>query len=315
MASLKANPFEKADALVDFDAPDGWVPVAAYQDRSHAQYAGLAVLAMGDAYWMMPHAESLVICVAENRKAAIRAELEAVERLQRNVRPGGRVNLREFHLGVGSFVLYAVILIGFFAAQSRFDLQTLGRIDAEAMLAGGEWWRAVTALCLHSDVVHLAANLVAGAGFAFLVARFFGASAGWLLILLSGALGNALNAWVHYPEAHYAIGASTAVFAALGLVTGVGVKLGLLDPQLEWSQSRWLLPALGGLTLLGMLGLGSGDGTVDVAAHFSGFASGVLVGFAGSFYQPLFFKLDRWRRGVAAGALGLIALAWLLAMR
>ena len=54
----------------------------------------------------------------------------------------------------------------------------MGRIDAVSIVARWELWRAVTALTLHGDVVHLVSNLVAGAGFALLVARFFGAGMG-----------------------------------------------------------------------------------------------------------------------------------------
>ena len=176
------------------------------------------------------------------------------------------------------------------------------------MVQGSQWWRALTALTLHADVVHLVSNLISGLGFAFFVCRFFGAGAGWLLVLLSGIAGNVLNAMVYYPEVHYSIGASTAVFGALGLLTGVGIWAAVLDPDHRLSLPRWLIPVFGGLTLLGLFGVG--DGNVDVAAHISGFACGAVFGALGAWVQSWFLVLQRWSIACGALSLGLLALAW-----
>jgi len=124
-----------------------------------------------------------------------------------------------------------------------------------------------------------------------------------------------LNAWVHYPEAHLSIGASTAVFGALGLITGVGLWIALLQPAERWTMPRWLLPAFGGLTLLGLLGIGDGlDMRVDVAAHLSGFLCGGLLGFVCATRQAAFVRLDRYGRWLGLLTLTLVGLAWLLAL-
>jgi membrane associated rhomboid family serine protease len=208
--------------------------------------------------------------------------------------------------------VYTAVLILLFVLQGAYPLAEAGRVDAVAICADAEVWRAVTALTLHADVVHLVSNLVAGAGFAFFVARFFGAAAGWLLILIAGTLGNLLNALVHYPEPHYSIGASTAVFAALGLLTGVGLRHALVGPGEGWTLPRWLLPVFGGLTLLGMLGVG--EGPVDVAAHISGFLCGGALGLLAALRQGFFRRLERLRLGLGCGALVVVGLAWLVAM-
>ena len=49
------------------------------------------------------------------------------------------------------------------------------------------------------------------------MAREIGGGFAWLLILAGGAVGNLMNVIVQQPE-HTAIGASTSVFAALGLL-------------------------------------------------------------------------------------------------
>jgi membrane associated rhomboid family serine protease len=300
----------------DFDAPEGWCPVAVYESAQGAHEAGLAILAMGHAYWLLPYEDTYIICVAVGKLSEVRHELEVMERLGHRSKPGGRrTPYEELPVSAWSFVLYALLLIACFAAQSFLPILTAGRVDATMMVDGGEWWRALTALTLHGDVVHLVSNLVAGIGFASLVARFFGAGAAWLLILISGAAGNALNAWVHYPEAHLSIGASTAVFGALGLITGVGLWIAMMQPAERWTMPRWLLPAFGGLTLLGLLGIGDGlNGQIDVAAHFSGFLCGGGLGFLCAARQAAFVRMDRFGRWVGLLALALVGVAWVLAL-
>ena len=287
-----------------------------YDSTQSAHEAGLAVLAMGHAYWLLPHEEAYIICVATDKVNAVRRELGVMRQLGQRERafPAHQYH-PELPVGAVSFVFYALLLILCFVAQSSSPLVSLGRVDAGRMIEDGEWWRAVTALSLHGDLVHLVSNIVAGIGFAFLLARFFGAGAAWLLILLTGAVGNALNAWIHYPEPHFSIGASTAVFGALGLITGVGLWSAWLQPVERWAMPRWLVPAFGGLTLLGLLGVGDGlDGRIDVAAHISGFLCGGLVGFFCAARQVAFIRLAREGRAIGYVPLVLVIAAWLFAI-
>jgi hypothetical protein len=89
-------------------------------------------------------------------------------------------------------------------------------------IAAGQWWRAVTALTLHADLLHLAGNVVACLIFVAAVGRWLGGGLGALAILLCGAGANLLTAAVHR-TAFSSLGASTATFAALGLCAGLQV--------------------------------------------------------------------------------------------
>lgn len=312
MASLKNGNEVSSNLPEGFEAPEGLLPVAVYANFAGPSDAGLAILAMGKAYWTLLHEGSYVLCVAESDVAAVQQELEAVARLSKRKRRLLVSRYEEFSFGYLSFGLYALLLIACFVWQQGGQIQDLGRIDAGRMLEMNEWWRAVTALTLHGDVVHLVSNLVSGMGFAFFVARFFGAASGWLLILLSGILGNALNAWVYFPQDHFAIGASTAVFGALGLLTGVGLWLALSEGEQAWAMPRWLMPIFGGLTLLGLIGVG--DGLVDVAAHISGFICGTVLGVIGAIFQPFFARLDKHRFWVGWISPLIVLFAWWIAI-
>src|SRR5690606_35050914 len=95
------------------------------------------------------------------------------------------------------------------------------------------------------------------------------------------------------------IGASTAVFATLGLVAAYAWKQHSAG-ALRWAR-RWA-PLIAAVALLAFTGAG-GERT-DVLAHLTGFISGALVGFANALPQTrAFFK--RVRQLVS----GLIAVA------
>jgi membrane associated rhomboid family serine protease len=146
-----------------------------------------------------------------------------------------------------------------------------GNADAGAIMAG-QWWRAVTALTLHADGLHLLGNLTIGGFFIVFLCRTLGSGLSWSLLLASGFFGNLLNAWVQSPR-HHSVGASTTVFGAVGLLAAIN----LLD-QRQNLRHRWYLPLAAALALLALLG-SEGENT-DLGAHLFGFAVGIGLGLA-----------------------------------
>ena len=87
-----------------------------------------------------------------------------------------------------------------------------------------------------------------------------------------------------YPERWAGVGASTAVFAAVGLLVAHGMIWSHGGQGFRRHRS-WLVPFGGGLGLLGVFGSG-GDGlNVDVGAHLAGFVAGVAVGMPVAWWQ------------------------------
>jgi membrane associated rhomboid family serine protease len=208
--------------------------------------------------------------------------------------------------GVLGYVIVVCLVAGL-SWQSMFDLDWLaaGRVDGAA-IRGGEWWRNITALTLHSGLQHLAGNIVFGVLFGLFAGRLLGAGIAWLAIVLAGALGNATNILVLDPS-HRAIGASTAVFAALGLVAGY-VWRGKLMAQDRWPYR--VGPIVGGLALLMYTGTGGPD--TDIGAHLMGFVAGFA---AGILLSPLSSRLAnaQWQNNAGILAVLLIAGAWIAA--
>ena len=65
-------------------------------------------------------------------------------------------------------------------------------------------------------------NAIFGALFMAAALRVLGPGLGGLMVLASGAVGNLANAFL-YGSAHSSVGASTAIFGAVGLLGGLGV--------------------------------------------------------------------------------------------
>ncbi|MFH2132472.1 MAG: rhomboid family intramembrane serine protease, partial [bacterium] len=147
-----------------------------------------------------------------------------------------------------------------------------GMLVVDKVLAG-EWYRTITALTLHADGVHLLSNTIGLLVFIGGVHQFAGAGLSWLLVLIAGALGN-FGTSLFYQTAHNSVGASTAVFGAVGLMGAFGVKRYLIQKPF---RKRFFIPLIGALGLFAMLGTHPGS---DVMAHVFGLISGIVIGLA-----------------------------------
>ncbi len=139
------------------------------------------------------------------------------------------------------------------------------------LISGGELYRCITALILHGDVAHLAGNMAGIALFGSVVCSVTGSGAGWLLILLSGFFGNFINAWF-FQTSHFSIGASTAVFGAVGILTALQ-SISAVKHHSRWKKVFHVIA--GGLAVLAILGAGRHS---DVTAHLFGFVAGSILG-------------------------------------
>ncbi|MBT8137895.1 MAG: rhomboid family intramembrane serine protease [Gammaproteobacteria bacterium] len=187
-----------------------------------------------------------------------------------------------------------------------FDWYVEGRVDGRLMRAG-EWFRAVTALMLHADAAHLAGNAVIGAIFGMFLGQLIGQGFGWGLILAGGALGNIVNVLLQHPI-HRAVGASTAVFAALGVLTAY---TWMHRRDSRFHAAYRIAPLISGAVLLAYLG--TGDERTDIVAHLTGFAAGMGGGIIAAQLPQDWLHDDR--RQLIAGLVtpGVCLLAWMLA--
>jgi len=145
-----------------------------------------------------------------------------------------------------------------------------GAGDSSAILLNGEYYRLVTALMLHADIVHLMGNCFLGGFLLHFYFRLTGNGLGLFAMLLTATTANFINVLVH-GQGHHFIGFSTAVFSVIGILCTLG-----------YSKSRSVInihlfmPVMAGLALLAFLG--SGGERTDIGAHFFGLAVGLAGG-------------------------------------
>jgi rhomboid protease GluP len=286
--------------------PPGLAEVGRYRSIRRANEHGLVVLSMQLPYWMYPVEEGgYALLVEAEHLSAAREQIDKFENESR-LWPPRPLSEHDQPAGPAALLAAGVVLIAFFILQQKAPNAThAGLLDAAALFRG-EWWRPFTALTLHADLTHLMANLGAGLFFGLFALRRFGPGLGLLLILLAGSAGNLLSATLRYPEFYQSLGASTAVFAALGLRVGAAL-LHARDEARLLRRRRRLVPIAAGIALLGLLGAGSPR--VDVIAHATGFLSGLACGTALA-AAAVRLHAARWQRIAGAATALLLAAAW-----
>jgi membrane associated rhomboid family serine protease len=160
-------------------------------------------------------------------------------------------------------------------------------------VAGGEWWRLITAAFLHASVIHIAFNMFALWVIGAPVEHYLGRVRYLGLYLVSGLAGSA-GALVATPHS-VTVGASGAIFGILGAMLII-----------EWQATG----RLGGTAMtlivanlaLNFVFNGVG-GNISIGGHIGGLIGGILSTLA----------FARWGKGHAAhGRLGFAGAAGLL---
>ena len=289
---------------------DDWTVVFEHRAKRPCTDRALVLTSLDIPYELMQTAELCLLVVPD--KFAEKAKFEIwqyEEENKRDVRTAPVVQ-PVYQDPIPGVVAYVVIicLVAWMAGAGAFGFDWLyaGRIDG-VLIRDGEWWRAFTALTLHSGLKHLISNVGFGALFGFLAGRVAGSGVAWLGIVLASATANIANT-ILLEASHRSIGASTAVFAALGLVSGF-VWRGKLMAQDRWPYR--IAPIVGGLALLAYTG--TGDANTDIGAHLAGFVAGFTTGIL---LIRVAHKLNSQRVQISSGiaAISILAVSWVIAL-
>jgi rhomboid protease GluP len=175
---------------------------------------------------------------------------------------------------VGSLVYAVSMLVIAYCAGA--DIGGVNWFESGALrhaaITGGEVWRIVTALTLHADVGHILGNLAFGIPYGYFTSQLLGVGRAWASILFAAALANLIDAALMHAQ-QSSIGASTAVFAMLGIVAAYAWQRGQGTFN-RWAH-RWA-PIVAAVALLAITGVGNEQ--TDIVAHLAGFASGIAMG-------------------------------------
>jgi membrane associated rhomboid family serine protease len=145
-----------------------------------------------------------------------------------------------------------------------------GAGDSAAILNNFEFYRLVTPLTLHADIVHLLGNCFLGGILLHYFLHLTGNGIGLFTMLVTATIANLINVVVHGPGHHF-VGFSTAVFSIIGMLCTISFAM-----KTKRSTLHFFMPVMSGLAFLAFLG-SSGERT-DLGAHLFGLLCGLLSG-------------------------------------
>lgn len=259
--------------------PDGSVEAGVYATYEEGFEHSIVILAMGETCWLVSTDRGHHLFVESSAIDAARRQLAFFdrERIGWPPRPFIDDTPRIQRVPASPLVWVLGVCVVYWAQGEYPGLTEVGLLDARRVFGHGEWWRTWTALWLHADVGHLVSNAASGWMVFSAVVTTFGQRAGWALIAGAAIAGNLATVALHVGVDYRSFGASTAVFAALGLLVGRAVRV----MNRSGHPHRWrtlLIPLVAGLIVLGLYGVGGVQ--VDVLAHALGFGAGLMFGFA-----------------------------------
>jgi membrane associated rhomboid family serine protease len=236
--------------------------------------------------------DSIRLYRAENRGWSWRKEL-----------PGADL---ELHWGAIVFCV-ALALIHSLAAYQLPLIQDRGAMDS-LKVSAGEWWRLFTAVFLHGDLAHLAANITFGVVVLGLAMGRFGAGLALLSTLFAGAFGN-IAGWKLYAHSYTGLGASGMMMGALGMLAVHSIYLWRSNPK----AARYILSGVGAGTLMFvMFGVNPNS---DVLAHLGGFLAGLTFGAVLALLPQKIVRRAAVDRLAFFFFVTISALVWILALR
>ncbi len=241
--------------------------------------------------------------------------------------PGLWDRVGDVHPGF-TYGLVLVILLGFAAelvtATARVgDILAGGSLMSPLIEAGacalrpfqnGEWWRSLSCVFLHANLLHVGANLVALVILGGVAERAYGHARFLLLFVAAAILGSAAT-FIHQGTLGVGRG-SLGSIGASGAVFGVGAAVVTAAFRMRGLLAPWRVRALIGATLpllLSSFVAGFARPGTDNAAHLGGALAGALLGLVLPFDSRLSERPEPRVERTVWAVLGLLALAALVA--
>ncbi|MDX2109526.1 MAG: rhomboid family intramembrane serine protease [Verrucomicrobiota bacterium] len=303
------------DESPGLQAPEGYALLASFPSAKAAHEHGLIVLAMQLAYWIGHQEGAYHLFVPEADLERIKDQIGRYEK-ESVGRRRYVFEWREEQFSLKPLFVVCVLLCVFSILQFIFPkIDNAAINDAHAVIRDHEWWRVITALTLHDGIFHLLINCFVFLLYGAIANALFGW--GWMLLfsILGGAVGNFLTAWTYYPATHYSLGASTAVYAVIGLLCSAMLVARRANGEAFWKKIVIAIAAaMAGLVITGAAS-SSAPENIDHLAHWMGFLSGFTLGLGAGLVKRWRGVLGRNQKIPALIAFALLAIAWLRCMR
>ncbi|MEN9968053.1 MAG: Rhomboid protease GluP [Bacteroidota bacterium] len=173
-----------------------------------------------------------------------------------------------------NLVVFVVMLFAgvSWISPSADELVRWGANYREFTLAG-QGWRLLTACFLHAGIFHLLFNMYALVYIGLLLEPHIGSLRFLLVYLLAGIGGSMASLW--WNDYMVAVGASGAIFGLYGVFLAL-----LLSKVLDKNVQRAFLTSTLVFVIYMVLNSFKKESNIDNAAHFGGFFTGFMFGFA-----------------------------------
>jgi len=182
-------------------------------------------------------------------------------------------------LAAGAHTIRDVLANAFSNSQNADVLIAYGAKYNQAILEG-QYWRFVTPVFLHVNILHLSLNMLNLIVLGIFVERIFGHVRFLLIYLITGVIS--IIASFYFAPQEISVGASGAIFGLVG-----AYSLFIVIHRKAFRREG--IPALSWLVLIIGINLGIGliIPNVDNYAHVGGFLGGCVLGwFFAPFYIP-----------------------------
>jgi rhomboid protease GluP len=190
---------------------------------------------------------------------------------QRQARPRTPAAFALLGAIVVTYVISLVLSGGVF--QPSLDILVLMGAKVNELIAGGAYWRLLTATFLHANLIHIFFNGYALYALGPETERIYGTQRFLALYFLAGLAGS-LASYLLSPAV--SVGASGAIF---GLIGGLGVFYYINRAALgDFGRAQ-----VQNMVTIAMINLFIGfaaQGTIDNWGHLGGLVGGALAGFA-----------------------------------
>jgi rhomboid protease GluP len=146
-----------------------------------------------------------------------------------------------------------------------------GACTPDSLIVDGEWWRIVTSMFIHRDLMHIFGNMLGYSLAAFALTHYLNGRSITLVFLISGALSIAFA--VLYSQ-HSVIGASGGVFGLDGAFMSLFFWDYLFGKRSYERPDIWFF--IIGVTLIINIVVGFRS-DISMSGHISGFVIGAIV--------------------------------------
>lgn len=151
-----------------------------------------------------------------------------------------------------------------------------GVLDVASILLGDQWWRIVTSILLHGNLMHLIFNCIGLLIFGSMLERLIGTKLYLIVYFCGGVAANILVVAYKLLQAqqYYAVGSSGTIMAVIGTTAIIAWRMWRIERARVWEVLFQRMAVIIGLQLLVDLLIPINS----MLTHMAGLGSGVVMG-------------------------------------